>query len=93
MNTVTIQMQIPEKLQMYIAENDSKEQIKQYAMILYPYVQNRTISYGKAAEILEIPKLDLIDLYADMGFPYFDMTMQELDQDMAVFRSLRGIKV
>ena len=37
-----------------------------------PYI-DKTISHGRAAEILGMSKLDLFDLYANIGFPYFDL--------------------
>lgn len=36
-----------------------------------------------------IPKLDLIDIYAQMGFPYYDLTMDELDKELETFCSLK----
>jgi hypothetical protein len=51
---------------------------------------DRKISHGKAAEILGIRKLDLIDLYASMGLPYLDQTMDELDEDLSTLHDLFG---
>ncbi len=48
-------------------------------LILYPYIRKRKISHGRAAEILGIHKLDLIDIYGKMGFCYFDQTKEELE--------------
>ena len=47
------------------------------------------ISHGRAAEILGIKKLDLIDLYDEMGFPYFDMDISDVLKDIQTFRSLK----
>jgi hypothetical protein len=49
---------------------------------------NRKISHGKAAEILGIHKLELIDIYGKLGFSYFDQTMDELDDDLETFKQL-----
>ncbi len=88
MNMVTVQLEIPEAMKPYI-NNDNK--LRQNAILLYPYILDKTISHGKAAEILGIAKQDLIDLYANLGFPYFDLTMNELDKDLETFHSLKGV--
>ncbi len=93
MNMITIQLEIPEEMKPYLISPNSDDRIRQYALILYPYILNKTISHGKAAKILGIPKLDLIDMYAQMGFPYYALTMDELDKDLETFRSLKEAPV
>ena len=61
----------------------------QKAILLYPYILNKTLSHGRAAEIFGMSKLDLIDLYANIGFPYFDLTINELDKDLETYYSLK----
>ena len=59
MNMITIQWEIPEEMKPYI---DSTNKLRQNAILLYPYILDKTISHGRAAEILGMSKLDLIDL-------------------------------
>lgn len=59
------------------------------ALLLYPYIANQTISYGRAAEILGIRKSELIDIYDKLGYSYFDMTMDDLDAELKTFRQLK----
>nr|WP_252198619.1 UPF0175 family protein [Clostridium sp. MCC353] len=59
-------------------------------MLLYPYIQDCTISHGKAAEILGMHKLDLIVLYGKMGLPYINESESELEQDIQAIRRIRG---
>ena len=59
------------------------------ALLLYPYILNQTISHGRAAEILGIRKSELIDLYDELGYSYFDMTLDELDDELDTFRRLK----
>lgn len=87
---VTVQLEIPEDMKPYINNNNK---LRQNAILLYPYILDRTISHGRAAEILGICKLDLIDLYANLGVPYFDLTMNELDKDLETFHSLKGAAI
>ena len=77
MEYATIQVTVPKAMQAYFSD------------LLYPYVHNNVISHGRAAEILGIRKLDLIELYDDMGFPYFDMDISDVMQDIRTFRSLK----
>ena len=67
---------------------DKEGQTIRNAMILYPYVLKRKISHGRAAEILGIHKMELIDLYGQMGFCYFDQTQDELEKKLLVFEEL-----
>ncbi len=79
-------------MQAYFSDDyafESDEELKRNALLLYPYVHNNVISHGRAAEILGIKKLDLIDLYDEMGFPYFDMDISDVLQDIQTFRSLK----
>lgn len=92
MEYAKIQIKIPKGMQTYFSDDyalDSVEELKRNALLLYPYVHNRIISHGRAAEILGIKKLDLIDLYDSMGFPYFDMDISEVLQDIQNYRSFQ----
>ncbi len=63
------------------------------AMLLYPYIKNDTISYGRAAEMLDIPKMELIELYGSLGIAYFDMTEEELAEDLATLNKVGSVAV
>lgn len=56
MNMITIEREIPEEMKPYI---DSTNKLRQNAILLYPYILDKTISHGRAAEILGMLKLDL----------------------------------
>ena len=78
----TIEIHIPEAMKPYVTEKNAEDELQRNALLLYPYVLQKKISNGRAAEILGISKLDLIDLYGKMGFCYFDQTMDELDENL-----------
>lgn len=84
---VSIQIEIPEALLPFARPKDEREQLLRNAMIIFPFIQDETISYGRAAEILNLKKIDLIQLYGSLGFPYFNQTKEELEED------LRNIKL
>ena len=54
---------------------------------------NQTISHGYAAEILGIKKSELIDLYDKLGYSYFDMIMDDLDEELETFRKIKKKEV
>ena len=85
--TERIAIDIPVGMKDYIQSSDS---LRRNALWLYLSIMDRKISHGKAAEILGIRKLDLIDLYASMGLPYLDQTMDELDEDLSTLRDMFG---
>jgi len=62
-------------------------------MLLYPYIKNDTISHGKAAEMLGIPKMELIELYGSLGIAYFDLTAEELAEDLATLNKVGSVAV
>ncbi len=89
MEYATIQVTVPKAMQEYFSDEyaqDSGDVLKRNALLLYPYVHNNVISHGRAAEILGIRKLDLIELYDDMGFPYFDMDISDVMQELNAAR-------
>lgn len=84
MTLQTVNIQVTEGMKPYINTNRAEIDFKQRALLLYPFIQNNTISHGKAAEILGISKWSLIQLYGSMGIPYIDMTKSELEEDISV---------
>lgn len=74
----------------YVTSNEND--MKRYALLIYPCIQNGEISHGKAAEILGITKNDLLDIYGEIGIPYYNQTCEELKKDIDVLRTLRSAK-
>ena len=89
MELTNVNLAVPKDMVSFIATSDKTKLMRQNAMILYPYIKDLSISHGRAAEILGIKKLDLIDLYDKMGFPYFDMDISEVRKDIQTFRELK----
>lgn len=96
MEYATIKITVPKAMETYLSDNytfENDNQLKRNALLLYPYIHNKIISHGRAAEILGIKKMDLIDLYDNMGFPYFDIDLSEVMNDISTFRSLKKERV
>lgn len=85
----TINIEIPDEMIQFVMPKNKEDQLIRDAMMIYPYVFKKRISHGRAAEILGIHKLDLIDLYGQMGFYYFDQTKDELDKELQTFKELK----
>lgn len=85
-----IEISVPKEMAPFLLLADDEAQLKRNAMLLYPYIQDCTISHGKAAEILGMHKLDLIALYGKMGLPYLDGSEDEVEQDVQAIRRIRG---
>lgn len=82
MKTMSIEVSFPEGMIQYIASDDPDLALRQNAMLLYPLINNLTISHGRAAELLGIHKRDLLELYSSMGIPYLTQTEDELQSDL-----------
>lgn len=89
MTMTEVSISVPQMMAEYTVSDDEKTTLTRNAMILFPYIQNETISHGKAAQILGIHKMDLIALYSNLGLPYFDQTSDELESDVATLKELR----
>lgn len=82
MEMTTLEINIPKEMKSLITAVDEEEAIKRNALLLYPYIQNETISHGRAAEILGISKMDLIEYYSKLGIPYLDQTKTDLEEEL-----------
>ena len=90
MTMQAVSINIPDAMVEYATVQNESSQLMRNAMILFPYIQNETISHGKAAQILGIHKMDLIALYSTLGIPYLDQTKEELESDLSVLKNLRN---
>ena len=90
MKTVSIQIDVPEDMKSYLDNEDQELEFQRYAMFLYPFIRNMTISHGRAAEILGVHKTDLIEFYDSMGIPYLDQSEDELMEDLATLDRVMG---
>ena len=90
MEMITVSVRMPRDMAPYIKERNNELTFEQSAMLLYPLVQNLTISHGRAAEILGVHKYDLIDFYASMGFPYLNQSIDDLEEELSDIHSFEG---
>jgi len=74
----------------FIEMENADMKLKRNALLLHLYINNQTISHGKAAELLGVNKLDLIALYDELGLSYFDFQMEQIEEDVQTIRNLRS---
>ena len=86
----TVSIDVPTELAKLMTSTAQQSVFERNALLLYPFIQNMTISHGRAAEILGVHKLDLIVYYGKLGLPYLDMTEDELDAERKAFRRAKG---
>ena len=89
MDTITVPIQMPAGMLPYVNTTDREQLFMRNAMILYPIIQNLTISHGRAAEILGVHKLDLIEFYNSIGLPYLNQSKDDLQEEIAAYREYK----
>lgn len=87
--TETITIEVPVGMSKYLEVINPELELTRNALLLYPYILNQTISHGRAAEIIGIRKSELIDLYDKLGYSYFDIIQDDLDDELNTFRELK----
>lgn len=81
-----VQVELPsEVLDDFGSAAAAAEHLRQFAVL--DLVKRRKISRGKAAELLGISYCDILDLMAEWDIPVFDLTEEELDQEIVVARA------
>ena len=83
--TESVTIIVPTGMSKYLITLSPEVELTRNALLLYPYIMNKTISHGQAAEILEIWKSELIDLYDKLGYSHPDITMDDLDEEIKAF--------
>lgn len=90
MTMTKVEIEVPEAMTPYLTVNHGAPALRRNALLLYPMIWEGKMSHGRAAEILGMKKLDLIDLYEQMGFSYLDLTLDELESDVETLRRVRS---
>ena len=86
METIIAPIRIPKDMLPYVETEDQELVFARNALMLYPMIRNLTISHGRAAEILGIHKLDLIEFYNSIGLPYLNQSKEDLLEELACYQ-------
>ena len=89
METTEIKITIPKDAAKYINPDD----LRTKALLFYPAIADLKISRGRAAELLGIGKLQMLDLLSKMDIPYITQTLEETQQDIEDYEALLKEKV
>ncbi len=87
MNSIKIEIEMPEEALRYIDQKDKNYQKKVQELLMYQLIKEDKISYGKAAEILEMSKIEYITDLSKMGIAYFDSDIAEVLDDVETINS------
>ncbi len=90
MTLTEVKISVPLEMASYITSDDEKTELERNALLLYPYIKNLTISHGRAAEILGIRKYELIELYDQLGLAYLNLDMDEVEEEISIYKKLKG---
>lgn len=93
MDFATVQISVPKDMVSLIETSDMSEAMKRNAMMLYPRIKDLTISHGRAAEILGVNKIDLIEFYGSMGIPYINQTPEEIEEELRAYHEQEEMAV
>jgi len=86
---IDVKLTVPEAMAPYLDDTERDVSFERNAMLLHPFIQKGVISHGRAAEILGVPKWDLIEFYNSMGIPYLNQSKEDLLADLATFERLK----
>ncbi|MBQ2619449.1 MAG: hypothetical protein IJF88_08390 [Oscillospiraceae bacterium] len=92
MDMITIPVTIPRGMAPYLDWKEQDISLEQRALLLYPLIRRLVISHGRAAELLGIRKMELIELYDAIGIPYLCQSRKELDEELGEFSKLRELR-
>lgn len=84
----SIELHVPAEAKAYVL--DKTTEMVRTALLLYPSIADETISHGRAAELLGISKMELIELYSSLGIPYLDMTDEEFEEEVQMVKKIAG---
>lgn len=91
MTFTDVNIKVPIGMTMYLKPQNQHAELLRNALLLYPYIDDRTISHEKAAEILGIPKYELIELYDSIGLAYLSQDIEEIEEELEAWESLKGV--
>ena len=84
----SVNIEIEESLAALLHQNNQPVQVAGREMIVLELYRRGTISSGRAAELLGMDRIDFIQHASRLGIPYFSLTKDEWEAEMASLESL-----
>lgn len=88
MDMVNVTIKVPLKAQKYIEM--VSENTRVLALYLYPYIKDGQLTHQEVAKMLDMNEVELISYYGSFGIPYYDMSRDELKQDVQAIDKYLG---
>lgn len=89
MQLADVKISVPLEMVSYVTPDNKHMELERNALLLYPYIKNLTISHGRAAEMLGIHKFELIELYDKLGLAYLDLDINEVEEEVMLYKRLK----
>jgi predicted HTH domain antitoxin len=83
-----LQLDLPDELWAILGDGDRPLEQAILEMVVLELYRRRIISSGRAAELLEMDQFAFIRHASSLGIPYFDLTREELEDDVRVAEAL-----
>ena len=84
----SVKIEIEEPLAALLHQTNQPVQQAGREMIVLELYRRGTISSGKAAELLGMPRIDFVKHASRLGIPFFDMTDAEWEAEKAALKDL-----
>ena len=84
----SVKIEIEEPLAAILHRTNQPVQVAGREIIVLELYRRGTVSSGKAAELLGMPRIDFIKHASRLGIPYIDMTEEEWAAEKAASESL-----
>ena len=84
----SVKIEIEEPLAAILHQTNQPVQEAGREMIVLELYRRGAISSGKAAELLGMQRFDFVQHASRLGIPFFDMTQDEWEAEMAALESL-----
>ncbi|WP_039764951.1 UPF0175 family protein [Caldicellulosiruptor sp. F32] len=81
METSKFEFELPKEIINYLPSDNEEFLKKIKELIVYTLVKEERISFGMAAEILGMNKIDYLADLGALGISYFDQTIEEVIED------------
>jgi predicted HTH domain antitoxin len=83
----TVRVELDEAVASLLHQTNQPVQEAAQEMILLELYRRGTISSGKAAELLRMPRLDFIRYASQLGISFIDMTVDEWEAEKAALEA------
>lgn len=91
MVTAQLQIDLPARLAEAIMLDRWQEEDRLLckALLVYPYIVNKKVSFSSAANMLELSRPNLMAIYDKLGLPYIHLENDMIDDEMVMLAAIK----